>query len=251
MTRRTWAGVRLRAGARRADPLHAADQRLLRGAGLRRALRVGALCRGAVPAAEEAAGASRVAIVTTAAPYQPDKGDQGPGAPYNAAAKFYQVYSGDTAQRPRPAHLARRRSTASTPRRRTPAPGSRCRSCGARPRAAASARLRRAFTALPTNRSHRVTLEVDCPELVARCKARSASMRRSSSPTAPSATRPSSFAARALEAARHRHGRDGLRQGHRRARRRAALPVLGLPARQCRGRPQGPDSRRPSRSSSR
>ena len=38
----------------------------------------------------------RVAIVTTAAPYQPDKGDQGPRAPYNAAAKFYKVYSGDT-----------------------------------------------------------------------------------------------------------------------------------------------------------
>src|SRR5262245_12236286 len=40
----------------------------------------------------------RVAIITTAAPYQPDKGDQGPGAPYNAAAKFYQVYSGDTSK---------------------------------------------------------------------------------------------------------------------------------------------------------
>src|SRR5215510_9897825 len=41
---------------------------------------------------------SRVTIITTAAPYQPDKGDQGPGAPYNAAAKFYAVYSGDTAK---------------------------------------------------------------------------------------------------------------------------------------------------------
>src|ERR1700755_859869 len=41
---------------------------------------------------------SRVAIITTAAPYQPDKGDQGPGAPYNGSAKFYQVYSGDTAR---------------------------------------------------------------------------------------------------------------------------------------------------------
>ena len=40
----------------------------------------------------------RVTIITTAAPYRPDKGDQGPGAPYNAAAKFYTVYSGDTAQ---------------------------------------------------------------------------------------------------------------------------------------------------------
>ncbi len=39
-----------------------------------------------------------VAIVTTAAPYQPGKGDQGPGAAYNGSAKFYQVYSGDTDQ---------------------------------------------------------------------------------------------------------------------------------------------------------
>ena len=37
-----------------------------------------------------------IAIVTTAAPYQPDKGDQGPGAPYNGAAKFFSVYSGST-----------------------------------------------------------------------------------------------------------------------------------------------------------
>src|SRR5258706_7876953 len=39
-----------------------------------------------------------VAIVTTAAPYQPGKGDQGPGAVYNGSAKFYEVYSGDTSQ---------------------------------------------------------------------------------------------------------------------------------------------------------
>jgi hypothetical protein len=39
-----------------------------------------------------------VALITTAAPYQPDKGNQGPGSAYNAAAKFYEVYSGDTSQ---------------------------------------------------------------------------------------------------------------------------------------------------------
>ena len=50
----------------------------------------------------------RVAIVTTAAPYRPESGDQGPGAPYNAAAKFYSVYSGDTASDPdlRISHVA-------------------------------------------------------------------------------------------------------------------------------------------------
>ena len=39
----------------------------------------------------------RITLITTAAPYRADRGDQGPGAPYNAAAKFYEVYSGDTA----------------------------------------------------------------------------------------------------------------------------------------------------------
>src|SRR6202046_5578722 len=42
-------------------------------------------------------GACRVRVVTTAAPGQEGKGDQCPGAPYNGGAKFYQVYSGDTA----------------------------------------------------------------------------------------------------------------------------------------------------------
>src|ERR1700746_1922985 len=40
---------------------------------------------------------STLALITTAAPYQPDKGDQGPGALYNAAAKLYPVSSGQTA----------------------------------------------------------------------------------------------------------------------------------------------------------
>ncbi len=41
---------------------------------------------------------SRVTIVTTAAPYDPAKGDQGPGAAYNGGAKFYKVYDGDTSK---------------------------------------------------------------------------------------------------------------------------------------------------------
>src|SRR5262245_7345337 len=36
---------------------------------------------------------ARLALITTAAPLQPGLGDQGPGAPYNAGAKFYKVYS--------------------------------------------------------------------------------------------------------------------------------------------------------------
>lgn len=39
---------------------------------------------------------SRLALVTTAAPYRPELGDQGPGAPYNGAAKFFEVYTRPT-----------------------------------------------------------------------------------------------------------------------------------------------------------
>lgn len=111
-----------------------------------------------------------IALITTAAPYQPDKGDQGPGAPYNAAAKFYTVYSGDTAQDPdlRIAHVAidRQHTTAEDPATYFPLAELR--------RAAAAGRIggvAARFHGAPTNRSQRVTLEVDGPEIVARCKA--------------------------------------------------------------------------------
>src|SRR3954451_16345734 len=41
---------------------------------------------------------SRVTIITTAAPFNPTKGDQGPGAKYNGGAKFYSVYDGDASK---------------------------------------------------------------------------------------------------------------------------------------------------------
>ena len=112
----------------------------------------------------------RLTIITTAAPYQPDKGDQGPGAPYNSAAKFYTVYSGDTAKDHdlRISHVAidRKHTTAEDPATYFPLTELR--------RTAADGRIGSVaprFHGLPTNRSHRVTLDVDCPEIVARCKA--------------------------------------------------------------------------------
>lgn len=111
---------------------------------------------------------SRVTIITTAAPYQPDKGDQGPGAHYNAAAKFYSVYSGDTAKDHdlRISHVAidRKHTTAEDPG--TYFPLTELRLAAARGRIGSIARR---FHGLPTNRSHRVTLEVDCAEVVDRC----------------------------------------------------------------------------------
>ena len=113
---------------------------------------------------------SRVTIITTAAPYQPDKGDQGPGASYNAAAKFYTVYSGDTAQDHdlRISHIAidRKHTTAEDSAAYFPLTELRQRAASGRIGAIAPR-----FHGAPTNRSHRVTLEVDCPEIVARCKA--------------------------------------------------------------------------------
>jgi hypothetical protein len=56
------------------------------------------------------------------------------------------------------------------------------------------------FHGLPTNRSHRVTLETDCPEVVARCKADGADA-AILIPNCPVCHQSVSLAARALEAA--------------------------------------------------
>jgi len=113
--------------------------------------------------------AARIALVTTAAPYRPDAGDQGPGAPYNAAAKFYEVYSGDSRQDHdlRISHVAydRDHTTAEDPNSWFPLPALR--------RLAAAGRIGEVaprFHGMPTNRSQRATLERDCPELLRRVK---------------------------------------------------------------------------------
>jgi len=110
-----------------------------------------------------------VALVTTAAPYQPDKGPQGPGAPYNAEAKFFRVYSGDTAvdHDVRIAHVAidRRHTTMEDSGAWFPLP--RLREAARNGRIGA---LARRFHGMPTNRSQRRTVEVDAPELLARCR---------------------------------------------------------------------------------
>ena len=110
----------------------------------------------------------RVALITTAAPYQPGKGEQGPRAPYNASAKFYTVYSRDTAQDHdlRISHVAidRKHTTAEDVAAYFPLTALR--------RAAATGRIGSIaprFHGAPTNRSVRVTLEADGPEIVARC----------------------------------------------------------------------------------
>jgi len=113
---------------------------------------------------------SRVAIVTTAAPFDPAKGDQGPGAKYNGGAKFYQVYDGDSSKAHdlRISHIAydRVHTTADDSGTWFPLPVLK--------RLAAAGRIGEIaprFFGAPTNRSQRVTIETDAPEILARCRA--------------------------------------------------------------------------------
>ena len=111
---------------------------------------------------------STLALISTAAPYQPDKGDQGPGAAYNAGAKFYTVYSGDTAvdHDTRISHIGydRKHTTAKDSNTWFPLPLMREFANQGR------FKLARRFHGAPTNRSQRVTLETDAPEILARCR---------------------------------------------------------------------------------
>ena len=111
---------------------------------------------------------STLALITTAAPYQPDKGDQGPGAAYNAGAKFYTVFSGDTSvdHDTRISHIGydRKHTTAEDSNTWFPLPLMREFAKQGRFKLAAR------FHGAPTNRSQRVTLETDAPEILARCR---------------------------------------------------------------------------------
>jgi len=112
---------------------------------------------------------ARVTLITTAAPFQPEAGDQGPRAPYNASAKFYQVYSGSVDSKPdlRISHVGYDRLhtvpediNAYFPLTRLQETAAAGRIGGLTPR----------FHGAPTNRSHRVTMETDLPELLHRCR---------------------------------------------------------------------------------
>ncbi|HMF28816.1 MAG TPA: hypothetical protein VKE42_08595, partial [Candidatus Cybelea sp.] len=113
---------------------------------------------------------SRVTIVTTAAPYRAEMGLLDKGHAYHAAAKFYAVYAGDTTRDHdlRITHVAIDFKHTTAEDSGTWFPLAQLR------RAAAAGRIGSIaphFFGVPTNRSHRVTLQVDCPEIVARCNA--------------------------------------------------------------------------------
>lgn len=111
---------------------------------------------------------ARVALITTAAPYRPELGDQGPGAAYNAAAKFHAVWSADADADfdLRVSHVAVDQAHLSDDQNCWfPLP--------ALKRAAAAGRIGAVGPRVhgaPTNRSQRHTLEVDAPAVLARLR---------------------------------------------------------------------------------
>ena len=111
---------------------------------------------------------SRVALITTAAPFQPDKGDQGPGAAYNGSAKYYTVFQGDTARAHdmRISHIGydRKHTTATDSGTWFPLPALHALAASGRIGSVAPR-----FFGAPTNRSHRVTIETDAPEILRYC----------------------------------------------------------------------------------
>src|SRR2546426_7857649 len=108
---------------------------------------------------------SRVGLITTAAPFKPDAGNQGPWAPYNASAKFTEVYSMPIKSSPdlRIAHLGYDRKHTSAEDINSYFPLQRLKEAAA---AGRMGELNSRFYALPTLRSRRLTTERHAPKIL-------------------------------------------------------------------------------------
>lgn len=112
---------------------------------------------------------ARIGLVTTAAPYKMGAGEQGPGAPHNGMAKFFDVYANPIDPEPdvRISHIAYDRVHTTAQDRRTYFP---LRALQALMKEGIIGDVSERFYGLPTNRSQRVTQEVDGPALAQFCK---------------------------------------------------------------------------------
>lgn len=112
---------------------------------------------------------AKIGLVTTAAPYKMGAGDQGPGAAHNGKAKFFEVYAYPIDPEPdvRISHIAYDRVHTSARDRRTYFP---LRAMMKMVKQGEIGAVSDRFYGLPTNRSQRVTSEVDAPALVQKCK---------------------------------------------------------------------------------
>jgi len=105
---------------------------------------------------------SVLGLITTAVPYDSDKGPQGQGAPYNSTAKFYQPYQQSTEGEVdlRIAHVGIDRKNANMEDSNCWFPLEAAKRAYATGEVGA---LSPNFYGLPTNRSQRHTLEIDAP----------------------------------------------------------------------------------------
>ncbi len=110
-----------------------------------------------------------IGIVTTAALFRADKGDQGPGAAYNGLAKFYSVYSESTQLEPdlRISHIAYDRDHTAASDQATYFPLKAFKKLES---SGVINRVSERFYGLPTNRSQKTGITVDCVELLERCR---------------------------------------------------------------------------------
>jgi D-proline reductase (dithiol) PrdB len=109
---------------------------------------------------------SRLALITTAAPYQENLPDQGPGAPYNAAAKFYEVFTTPADPSPdlRISHIGYDRKHCNANDNNTWLPVAALQQAQ---REGIFAELATEIVGVPTNRSQRITIEQDAPHALA------------------------------------------------------------------------------------
>ncbi len=109
---------------------------------------------------------TRLALITTAAPFRPDLADQGPGAKYNAEAKFYQVFTRPIAPPPdlRISHIGYGRVHCKAEDPRTWLP---IEALQAAQQDHFIGDLAEELVGVPTNRSQRTTLEQDAPAALA------------------------------------------------------------------------------------
>jgi len=109
----------------------------------------------------------KVALVTTAAPFKPDAGEQGAGAAYNGSAKFYSVVEFELHGSPELgiSHVAYDRDHTHARDNNTYLPIAQF--ISAHQQGIIGAIADKGFC-LPTNRSQRTTTDTDCPELLQR-----------------------------------------------------------------------------------
>ena len=112
---------------------------------------------------------AKIGIVTTAAIFDPGNGEQGPSAPYNGKAKFFSSYVEPIFPSPnvRISHIAIDRAHTKADDMASYFP------LDALLRLASTGYIGSVssnFYGLPTNRSQRVTVEIDCPKLLSYCR---------------------------------------------------------------------------------